>query len=149
MHPYNSQQAAISNLLPPLDTLVFARRCYINSFTAQSYARFGIVCPIYTMEFVKQRQVLPRVFLPHFKFDGNSRSFSYKYLQNCGYEIFDVTWENICCHWWARSDLKHNQTGNKFKMLVQIIAIDLLPDTKHCGLRMHRECRDHFPRHHG
>ena len=25
----------------------------------------------------------------------------------------------------------------------------LLPDTQNCGLRMRRECRERFPRHHG
>ena len=30
-------------------------------------------------------------------------------------------------------------------MLVK--AMDLLPDTKNCGLRMRRECRERFSRH--
>ena len=28
-----------------------------------------------------------------------------------------------------------------------IYHMGLLPDTKHCGLRMRRECRESFPRH--
>ena len=29
------------------------------------------------------------------------------------------------------------------------IAMDLLPDTQNCGLRMRQECRERFPRHRG
>ena len=41
-----------------------------------------------------------------------------------------------------------NQSGFIVSCFLQVsLAMSLLPDTQNCGLRMHRECRERFPRH--
>ena len=40
-------------------------------------------------------------------------------------------------------------TTNELEKLCHILVMGLLPGAQNCGLRMRRECRESFPRHHG
>ena len=74
--------------------------------------------------------------------------------------IVAITIYNLrCCQWqllifshWNRQCAMPSDSGQAKFIWVNvycIVLMGLLPDTKHCGLRMRRECRERFPRHCG